>query len=166
MQQLIGIILLSLFLPTLSWAADQYYIGFRDGVDVRDQPAARASVLGHLPRLTDIRLIKTDRAWSKVSSVHASKPLTGWVPSGAVRKRYQPTAVQKSSNSFFSGLSSWFNRDTTGGQQTAVLGVRGLDEEASASTGQASEAGVAWMEKLSVPNSDVAAFVEQGGLNP
>ncbi|HKI61507.1 MAG TPA: SH3 domain-containing protein [Mariprofundaceae bacterium] len=166
MIRIIGLILVCSLFPAAAMAADSYYIGLRDGVDVRDRPAAQASVLGHLPRLTDVRLIKTDRAWSKISSLHVSRPLTGWVPSGAVRKRYQPSAAQKSSNSFFSGFSSWFNRDTTGGQQTAVLGVRGLDEEAGASTGQASEAGVAWMEKLGVSNSDVAAFVEQGGLNP
>jgi len=166
MQRLIGFFLLFFFLPGLTWAADQYYIGSADGVDVREQPAAQAAVLGHLPRLADVKLIKNDRAWSKVSSLHVSESITGWVPSGAVRKRYQQTAVQKSSRSFFSGMSSWFNRDTTGGQQTAVLGVRGLDEGGDAASGQANVAGVEWVEQLGVSSADVATFVDKGGLNP
>jgi len=133
--------------------------------DVLDQPQARDEVVGHLTRLTDVKVIQKKRAWWKVSTIRVSPKVSGWVPSGAVRKRYQQTAAKKASSSFFSGLSSFFHHDSNT-QKTAVLGVRGLDEEGGAAKGKANVAGVEWMEKLNVSATDLATFVEQGRLNP
>jgi len=166
MVRLLTLVIFSLLFPATVMAADQYYIGSRDGVNVVAQPKVRANVTGHLDRLTDVKITQKKRAWWKVSTIKVSPKVSGWVPSGAVRKRYQASVAEKSSNSFFSGLSSFFHRDAAGGQKTAVLGVRGLDEEGNAASGKANVAAVEWMEKLDVSSSDVAAFIEQGRLNP
>ncbi|MDX8408282.1 MAG: hypothetical protein R8L58_07845 [Mariprofundaceae bacterium] len=165
MVRLLSVILFSLLFPATAMAADQYYIGSSNGVDVLAKPGAGADVTGHLDRLTDVKIIQKKRAWWKVSTIRVSPKVSGWVPSGAVRKRYQRTAEKKASGSFFSGLSSFFHQDSNT-QKTAVLGVRGLDEEGNAAKGKANLAGVEWMEKLDVPDADLATFVEQGRLNP
>lgn len=147
-------------------AGEGYYIGSKDGVDLLKEPNAAAAVAGHLDRLTDVKVIQKKRAWWKVDSLNISPKKSGWVPSGAVRKRYQRTAIKKASNSFFSGLSSFFHREDSGSQKTAVLGVRGLDEEGNAAGGRANTEAVKWMEGLQVSDADIDRFVEQGRLNP
>ncbi len=167
MVRILGSLLCCFLLATPAWAVDRYYIGSSDGIDVLQRAQAHAVVLGHIPRLTDVKIIQKKRAWWKVRTVGYTTPeISGWVPSGAVRKRYRATVAEKTSNSFFSGLSSLFHRNTAGGQKTAVLGVRGLDEEGNAAGGKANMVAVEWMEGLGVSNADVAAFVEQGRLNP
>ncbi|MDQ7010564.1 MAG: SH3 domain-containing protein [Mariprofundaceae bacterium] len=146
-----------------------YYIGARNGVDVLAAPRTGSKVMGRLERMTDVRVVKKQRAWWKIETIHGYPALQGWVREGAVRKRYQPSARKKTSSSVFAALSSIFGRPAPK-QQTAVLGVRGLEDEggdiASQQARQSAKESVRWMEGLSVSNEEVADFIREGDLNP
>jgi len=165
MRLLISTLLLLLF-ATPAMAAESYYISPRDGVDLRLAPDSSAKISGHLSRKTDVKIIDKRRNWRKVQSLD-HKGLAGWVPEGAIRKRYQATTTTKRS-SFFSGFSSLF-RSPEPAQKTAVLGVRGLEDEGAANADQANAQAnrvVEWMDTLNVPDREVAAFIDEGELNP
>ena len=153
-------------LPGLAASAGEYYIGPRTGADLLQSPRSSAEVLQHLPRLTDITVIKKRRSWWKIEiSEHREAPLTGWIAAGAIRKRYQPKRTVSAFASNISSFFSMFRRPPK--QQTAVLGVRGLEDEAK--LGKANKASVnivKWMESLHVSNTEVSKFVHEGDLNP
>jgi len=154
-------------LPGLTASAGEYYIGPRAGADLLQAPRSNADVVRHLPRLTDITVLKKRRSWWKaeVSTDHGS-PVTGWISAGAIRKQYQPKRTVSALASNISSFFSMFRRPPTG-QQTAVLGVRGLEDEAK--LGKANKASmnvVKWMEGLRVGNAEVSRFVHEGDLNP
>ncbi|MDX8406878.1 MAG: hypothetical protein R8L58_00675 [Mariprofundaceae bacterium] len=120
-----------------------------------------------------MKFIRTKRSWSKVQIIRAEEKLTGWVPAGAVRHRYNPATAKNAAPALFSGFSSWFHRDKPAQAKTAVLGVRGFEDEErsrTASEPQSKEEIMRkdsqWIESLRVPDSDVAAFIQQGDLNP
>ena len=150
-------------------AADgNYYIGSHSGVDLRLAPRNSATVSGHLDRKTKVEVIDTRRSWTKVQTL-GSRSIKGWVPAGAVRKSYSSATSSRSSSSFFSSFTSLF-RSPEPPRKTAVLGVRGLEDDSAASaektaTEQANKA-VEWMETLNVPDEAVAAFINEGDLNP
>jgi len=153
-------------LPGLAASAGEYYIGPRAGTDLLQAPRSNADVIQHLPRLMDVTVVKKRRSWwkVKVSAGHDSSA-TGWISAGAIRKRYQPKRTVSAFASNISSFFSMFRRPPTG--QTAVLGVRGLEDEAK--LGKANKASmnvVKWMESLRVGNAEVARFVHEGDLNP
>jgi len=165
MRTLAGLFVFIL-LPGLAASAGEYYIGPRAGADLLQSPRSSAEVLQHLPRLTDVTVLKKRRSWWKVEvSAHRDTPLSGWIFAGAMRKRYQP---KHSVSAFASNISSFFSMfRRPAKQQTAVLGVRGLEDEAK--LGKATKASmnvVKWMEGLRVNNAEVAKFVREGDLNP
>jgi len=166
MRLLIPTLLLLLFSNPAMAAEDRYYISPRDGVDLRLTPNNNAKVSGHLSRKTDVKIIDSRRNWRKVRSLD-HKGLVGWIPEGAIRKRYEATTTKKRS-SFLSGFSALF-RSPEPAQKTAVLGVRGLEDEGAANADQATEQAnkaVKWMDTLNVPDREVAAFIDEGNLNP
>jgi len=155
-----------MILPGLATAASDYYIGFRAGVDVLEKPNSSAQIIQHLPRLTDVEMIEKRRTWQKIKvTISKNKSLQGWVPVGAIRKRYQ----SKNTPSSPSAMSSFFGFFTPKNteRKTAVLGVRGLGSEAN--LGKASQSSiqvVSQMEALQVSPQDVSKFVRDGDLNP
>jgi len=156
-----------------AWAADQYYIGSRDGIDLLKKPKAHAEILLHLPRMKEVAFIRTKRSWSKIQIIQAEEKVTGWVPAGSVRHRYNPETAKNAAPSLFSGFSSWFHSDKPNQSKTAVLGVRGFEDDGkpqAASEPISEEAliqkNTQWLESLQVPDKDVAAFIQQGDLNP
>jgi len=171
MRPLMLLIALGSLLAPAFAAADEedYYIGARNGADVLAAPRTGAGVVGHLERMTDVRVIKKQRAWWKIETVNEAAALQGWVREGAVRKRYRPSARKKASSSVFAALSSIFGRPAPK-QQTAVLGVRGLEDEggdvADRQAHQSAKETVRWMEGLRVTNEEVADFIREGDLNP
>jgi len=151
--------------PALAADNESYYIGSRSGSDVYVYPRTSAEKLGHLKRKTDVKVLEKRRGWWKVKTSGLKPEVSGWVYQSTVNKRYQATTTKKSS--FFSGFSSLF-RSSEPQQKTAVLGVRGLEEEGGATRkadAKAREA-VKWMDSLIIKNRDVAAFIEEGDLNP
>jgi len=165
MRALLVIFLLGL-LPALTASAGEYYIGPRAGADLLQSPHSGAGVIQHLPRLADVTVLKKRHAWWNVEASGDGGPVSGWIPAGAVRKRYRP---RHSSTAFVSNLSSFFSmfRRPAASRQTAVLGVRGLGDEAKlGKASKASMSAVKWMEGLRVGNDEVASFVREGDLNP
>lgn len=165
-------LLLGTWLGTLPGAAtaqaaeDGYYIGAYHGIDVKRSPSGEAATVAHLNRLRDVRIEARERSWARIATVEAPH-VSGWVPQGALRQRYEaPKANHSSTSSFFSGLAALFgggDEDTT---KTAVLGVRGLDNEGQLGDKAAPAAEVKWVEGLHVSNKEIADFVRQGRLNP
>ncbi|MFQ5581973.1 MAG: SH3 domain-containing protein [Mariprofundaceae bacterium] len=172
MRPLILLIALgTLFAPAFATAGEEsYYIGARNGVDVLDAPRTSAKALGRLERMADVKVLQKRRAWWKVEALGDESELLGWVREGAVRKRYQPGVRKKVTSSAFAAFTSLFSRSAPQ-QQTAVLGVRGLEDEggdatASQQTQQSAKEMVQWMEGLKVEEQEVADFVQEGDLNP
>jgi len=154
-------------LPGLTASAGEYYIGPRAGADLLQSPRSSAVVIQHLPRLMDVIVLKKRRSWWKVevSTDHAS-PIAGWISAGALRKQYQPKRTTSALTSSISSFFSMFRRPPTR-QQTAVLGVRGLEDEAKlGKANKVSINAVKWMEGLRVGNAEVSKFVREGDLNP
>jgi len=167
-MRLIISLLFAVSFSGIAAAADgSYYIGSHSGVDLRLAPRNSATVSGHLERKTAVEVIDRRRSWTKVQSLGSG--IRGWVPAGAVRKSYSSAKPSRSSSSFFSSFTSMF-RSPEPPRKTAVLGVRGLEDTGAASaekaaTEQANKA-VEWMETLDVPDEAVAAFINEGDLNP
>jgi len=161
------LILLLLAAPTLA-APPSYYIGPRSGADLYDSPSPQSKKVAHLDRLTTVRITQKKRTWWHVETEGRNPVVRGWVSAGAIRQRYQPSASSRST-SLFSGLSSLFGggRDANT-EKTAVLGVRGLDEETTAKAGTTSgtNSAVRWMEGLRVSQQEVNTFIREGDLNP
>jgi len=150
--------------PNLACSEDAYYIGPRVGVDMLKSPHLHAKVIHHLPRLMDVSVITKRRSWWKIKVMVDNISMQGWVPQGAIRKRYQAKSKAASS-----AMTSFFNlfRRAPSKRETAVLGVRGLDNEAKLSkANQASVEAVRWMEKLQVSDQAVSDFIQAGDLNP
>jgi hypothetical protein len=145
-----------------------YYIGARSGADVFASPNKRAEITARLPRKSSITVLEKRRGWWKIETTDAGEKVTGWVFEGAVRKQYQSTKSKKKS-SFFSGIASMF-RSPEPTQKTAVLGVRGLEDNGAASAERAATEKankiVEWMDTLNVPDEEVASFIDKGDLNP
>jgi len=166
-MRILAMLFVLTLLPRLVASAEEYYIGPRAGVDLLQSPRSRAKIIQHLPRLTNVTVLKKRRSWWEVEvSEHRITPLTGWISAGAIRKRYQPKSM---ASAFSSKMSSFFSmfRSSPTRQQTAVLGVRGLEDEAK--LGKANKASmnvVKWMESLRVSNAEVSKFVREGDLNP
>lgn len=142
-----------------------YYIGATRGADVHASPSTSARVVTHLDRLTDVRVLQRQRGWAEVEVAQPGK-VRGWVIEGAVRQRYQPTQTQKAKSSFFSSFARLFGGGEPQQQQTAVLGVRGLDEEGNATGSARNMKAVQWMEGLNVSQDEVNRFIREGRLNP
>lgn len=154
--------------PLQAADSESYYIGSRSGADVHAYPRNSAENLGHLERMTDITVLEKRRGWWKVETIDIEPKVTGWVYESTVNQRYQPEKESSSgSSSFFSGFSSLF-RSSEPQQKTAVLGVRGLEEEGGATTKANAQArkAVKWMDSLVIKNRDVASFIKEGDLNP
>lgn len=141
-----------------------YYIGAYRGIDVTATPEVGATTVGHLQRLRPVRIDERQRSWARITTIDAPY-VSGWVPQGALRQRYEPHRSHSSTSSFFAGLAALFG----GGDhetETAVLGVRGLQNEGRLGDKVAPAAEVRWMESLHVSDREVADFVRQGRLNP
>lgn len=145
-----------------------YYIGARSGADVFASPNKRAEITTRLPRKSSISVLEKRRGWWKVETTDATEKVSGWVFEGAVRKQYQSTK-SKNRSSFFSGFASLF-RSPEPPQRTAVLGVRGLEDNGAASADRAATERankmVKWMGTLNVPDEAAASFIDEGDLNP
>lgn len=146
---------------------DSYYIGPRGGADVFATPNKRAEVTSHLTRKTSVKILQKRKNWRKIETIDKRK-VTGWVFEGAVRKRYKTVKSSKKS-SFMSSFTSFF-RSPEPTHKTAVLGVRGLEDDGAARAERAATKRanklVKWMDTLNVEEGAVAAFVEEGDLNP
>jgi hypothetical protein len=149
-------------------AEAEYYIGPRDGADIYNRPDSRADKIAHLKRLTVVRVVDKQRTWWRIESSGISPSVRGWVTAGAIRQRYQPSTASRKSSSFFSGFASMFGYGrTSNNEKTAVLGVRGLDEETTARAGgRGNTSAVKWMDTLSVSQKEVDKFIRDGDLNP
>ena len=156
--------LLSAAAQAVAAESGSHYIGATRGTDVHSSPSTSASVLTHLDRLTDVKVLKRQRGWAEIE-VSQPKRLQGWVIEGAVRQRYQPSRTQKAKSSFFSSFARLFGGNEPQ-QQTAVLGVRGLDEEGNATGSARNMKAVKWMEGLNVSQDEVNRFIRDGRLNP
>jgi len=168
-MRLIIILLFAISFGGVAVAADgSYYIGSHNGVDMRLAPKNSAKVSGHLSHKTEVKVINRERNWTKVQTLGRSG-IKGWVPAGAVRKSYSTATSSRSSSSFLSNFTSLF-RSPEPSRKTAVLGVRGLEGDGTASaekaaTEQANRT-VEWMDTLNIPQSEVASFVKEGNLKP
>jgi len=145
-----------------------YYIGARSGADVFASPNKRAEVTAHLPRMSSVTILQKRRNWWKVKTIDARQEVSGWVFEGSVRKRYKSAKAKKKS-SFFTGFASMF-RSPEPPRKTAVLGVRGLEDDGTASAERAATKSankmVKWMDTLNVEDGAVEAFIDEGDLNP
>lgn len=141
-----------------------YYIGAYRGIDVMASPSAEAVTAGHLQRFRSVRIEEHLRSWVLITTVNTPY-VSGWVPDGAVRQRYRPPETHRSTSSFFAGLEALF-RSHDNETETAVLGVRGLDNEGRLGHRVAPAEALRWMESLHVSDREVADFVRQGRLNP
>lgn len=164
---LIAILLLA---GTAQAAESEYYIGPRAGADVFGAPSTQAAKVAHLDRLTAVRIDKKLHTWWHIITIHQTPVVRGWVAAGVVRQRYQPSTASRKRSSFFSGFASLFgygNDSST--ETTAVLGVRGFEEEKGATAaagGRNATAAVQWMETLHVSPQEEDAFIREGDLNP
>jgi hypothetical protein len=145
-------------------AEDGYYVGAYSGIDVMASPSSDAASIGHLQRLRPVRIEERQRSWARITPVDAPR-VSGWVPEGALRQRYDPPKEHRSTSSFFSGLAALFG-GSDNETETAVLGVRGLENEGKLGNRVAPAAEVQWMESLHVSDQDISDFVRQGRLNP
>ncbi len=148
--------------------SDSYYIGARSGADVFASPNKQAEITAHLPRKRPVMILQKRRNWWQIETIGTTNKVTGWVFEGSVRKRYQTTYSKKSS-SFLSGFASLF-RSPEAPKKTAVLGVRGLDDNSTGKTAKETtehaKKMVKWMDTLHVENEAVATFIDEGDLNP
>lgn len=155
------------FSGTALAADDSYYIGARSGADVFATPNKRADVTAHLTRKTSVKILQKRRGWRKIETIGKNR-VTGWVFEGAVRKRYK-TVKNKKKSSFMSSFASFF-RSPEPTYKTAVLGVRGLEDDGAASAERTATKRarklVKWMDTLNIEEGAVAAFVDEGDLNP
>ena len=155
------------FSSTVLAGSDSYYIGARSGADVFESPNKRADVTAHLSRKTSVKILQKRRNWRKIETMDEAK-VSGWVFEGAVRKRYKTVESSKKS-SFMSSFTSFF-RSPEPTHKTAVLGVRGLEDDGAASAEKAATKRanrlVKWMDTLNVEEMAVAAFIDEGDLNP
>lgn len=170
MLRTLALITFLLLAATVQAAETEYYIGPRSGADIYERPSTQAKKIAHLDRLTSIKITSKQRTWWKIETVGRKPVVRGWITAGEVRKRYQPSVATHKSSSFFSGFASMFGhgRDTSS-EKTAVLGVRGLDEETTAKAGnrnRGNTSAVRWMEGLHVSQQDVDKFIREGDLNP
>lgn len=169
MRLLISLVLL-LFIAAPAYAAEEgYYVGPKDGVDLRLAPRTNAAISDHFDYKTEVKILKRDRNWVKIQTLDYTA-IRGWVPAGAVRKSSGSSSSKSSrSSSFFSSFTSLF-RSSDPEQKTAVLGVRGLDSgDGSATDKKAGKKAlqiVEWMDTLNVPEGEVAAFIKEGDLKP
>lgn len=159
------ILCIAMFAASYAGAAESgsHYIGATYGADIHASPASYSQVIGHLDRLTDVQVLQRTRGWAEIE---VSQPkIRGWVVEGTVRKRYEPSNAQKARSSFFASFARWFGSDDPQQQQTAVLGVRGLEEGSATGTARNLQA-VQWMESLHVSQDEVDRFIRDGRLNP
>ena len=85
---------------------------------------------------------------------------------GAIRKRYAVSHVEQKKQQALSRFRSLFQKPPET-QKTAVLGVRGLEEDGAPSREKVADPkAVQWMENLRVSDAEVAAFIAEGDLNP
>ncbi len=143
------------------------YIGASRGADVHAKPARSSPVLGHLERLTEVRVLEQRRGWGRIETIRAieGRPLRGWVLSGQIRRPYQPKRSERAKSSFLAAFSSWFGNDEPE-RKTAVLGVRGLEDEGANTMGARNMKAVRWMDRLAVDEAEIARFIREGRLNP
>ena len=146
-------------------AEDGYYIGAYHGIDVKQSPSDESATVAHLERLRSVRIDERERSWARIETVNPPH-VGGWVPEGALRQRYVPPETHRASSSFFSGLAALFGGGGETDTKTAVLGVRGLENEGALGDRVAPAEAVQWVETLHVSDKEVADFVRQGGLNP
>lgn len=139
-----------------------HYIGATYGADVHASPVSGSKVITHLDRLTDVTVLQRIRGWAEIETSRPS--VRGWVIEGTVRQRYQPSTAQKARSSFFASFARMFGGNEPQ-QQTAVLGVRGLEEGNATGTASNPQA-VRWMESLHVSQQEVDRFIRDGRLNP
>lgn len=142
--------------------SSSHYIGATYGADVHLSPVSGSKVVAHLDRLTDVTVLQRIRGWAEIETSRPS--VKGWVIEGTVRQRYQPSSAQKTRSSFFASFARWFG-DNEPQQQTAVLGVRGLEEGDATGTARNTQA-VRWMDNLHVSQQEVDRFIRDGRLNP
>jgi hypothetical protein len=162
----IAILLCVLLAPTAVRAAeDGYYVGAYRGIDIRQSPSDESPTVAHLERLRSVRIEARERSWARVATVNPPI-VSGWVPEGALRRRHEPPKAHRSTSSFFAGLAALFGSDDSDASKTAVLGVRGLDNEGDLGNRAAPAAEVRWVEGLHVSDREIADFVRQGRLNP
>lgn len=155
--------LLLIGIPAGAEEAADYYIVSRSGADVLELPQVGAAMVVHLPRLSPIVPGKRQRNWVSIRAEVEGKTVSGWVLEGAVRQRYR--AEQRASTTGMAEVLSLFGGKPQ--RQTAVLGVRGLEEEgASIAGGRNDAAAVEWMEDFKLSEPEVAAFIHEGDLNP
>lgn len=163
-------VLLTLFLLAMPAVAaePEYYIGPRSGADLYNRPSSHADKIAHLERLTVVKIIRKQRTWWRVETVGVTPQAQGWITAGSIRQRYQPEVANRKSSSFFSGFASLFGYGRSNpNDKTAVLGVRGLDEETTAKAGgRGNTSAVKWMDTLTVSQQEVNQFIKEGDLNP
>jgi len=168
MQPLLIALLLAGF--TLTADADEaiHYVGVRAGADLFASPSVRSTVVTHLPFETRLTVLERRNPWWLVDSGTGPNRVHGWILEGAVRQHLEQSTTERSRSSFFSRFASWFRSDHVDQRQTAVLGVRGLDQGGSQASGPVAvnfEA-VDWMDKLTVDRSEIDAFIAEGELKP
>lgn len=157
---LLGTLLLAL--PGKAEEVADFYIVTRGGTDLLAQPHRGAAVIAHLPRLSPVVPGKRRRNWRQIQARVQEQTLSGWVPEGAVRQRYR--AEKKKSALGMAGVLSWL--DNRPERQTAVLGVRGLEEEGASTGGRSDMAALGWVEGQAPSEAEVEAFILEGDLNP
>lgn len=161
-------------LSTLGETADTgYYISPSKGADVYSSYKSSPKKIARLPYNTDVHVIEKKRGWWKIETITHEPAVSGWVFESVVLQRTAPKVKtrtarrESSSSSFLSSFSSLF-RSSPQQQETAVLGVRGLEEEGASTEKASKEAkdAVKWMDTLAISHDDVAAFIREGNLKP
>ncbi len=154
MRRVIGLLVAALALCAIPVLADPGY-ATRD-LELRSEPVGGSPVVGKLAKGAAFEITAEKGAWSQVSS----GGLSGWTLSFFVMKGDAPAQA-----SLGTRLGEVWSMGTERRvETTAVLGVRGLDEEKLASA-QYNAAGLTKMESFAQSKAAAEAFARQGGLS-
>ncbi len=152
--------------PALAAGSQQPYVFASHGADLHAAPDDASPVIAHLDRLTEVSILRKQRGWLRVRAAgNAQGGRIGWLREGQVRKPWQPGRAQRARHSLLGAFASLFGGNNAPGK-TAVLGVRGLEDEGSGAQGQRDMAGVQWMERIAITPEETRRFVREGKLNP
>jgi hypothetical protein len=149
---------LLLALPALACTAIAGDIGYatRD-LNLQAEPRQNAAVVGKLAKNGKFERVGSQNFWTQISIGE----LRGWVPSFYLSWTEAPQTNTGKELVGAAGLAT----QRRGGEVTAVIGIRGLDEE-QLKAARYSEEELKRMESFLAPAPAAAAFAQEGSLSP
>jgi len=157
MKTSLAAVLVAWFLAGIAMAAETG-IAARD-LDLLAEPRNDARVIGKLPKNGKFELLKSERFWVQVSTgTHQ-----GWVLAFYLSMREAPPASPSPGRVVAESLGLATQRQ--GGQATAALGIRGIDEE-GLKAAQFNAEELKKLESFLVTGPAAASFAQEVNLAP